>query len=69
MADWDISANVTLQLRLAVAKEKFAILERAAESLENQILGDHSNKTVEEAAKRLRITRQELENTAANLHK
>lgn len=69
MADYDIARNVTLELRLQVAHAKFAKLKVEAESLVDQVIGDHSNKTPVEQAKRLRIIIQELENEAPNLHR
>lgn len=69
MADHDISGNVTLKLRLAVAQKKLELLSHAADSLVDEVLGSHSNRDAESAAKRLKVILQELENQAPNLHR
>lgn len=68
MADYDISGNVTLKLRLAVAQKKLELLSHAADSLVGEVLGMHSNRDAASAAKRLQIILQALENQAPNLH-
>lgn len=69
MADYDIARNVTLELRLQVAKAKLTKLRLESEQLVDEVLGVHSNRDPKAQAKRLRIILQELENETPNLHR
>ena len=69
MGNPDLYSIVKLELRLAVARAKYDLLRKAAESLVDEVIGEHSNRNPEEQATRLRFILSELENYATNLHK